>query len=937
MLIHIYIARPNDTFAMHKSLFLSLTFLLTSFILLPQKKSLDHTVYDNWKSLSNTTVSEDGRFVGVLISPQEGDTTLYIRDTRNEHSITVERVKNYKLFPNGRWTVGLIKAPYALRRQALIDKKKADEMPEDSLLIVDNYTFAIEKIPGAKSYKAAQELGSHVAYTRTLPKDTTEKKNNQQKEIVLLRNLLTQREDSFRNVKEHLFNKFGNSFAMAIQPDKKDSTDLSRVVFVDLRDNAQKIISHQKIAYKSLAFDEPGNQLVYLATADTSKVLQKVYDLRYYFAGADSAVILVDRNASGLPENWIFNEHAAPSFSKDSQRILVGAAPAKAPKDTTIVDFEMARLDIWHWQESLTPPQQQIELKREENRTYTGIVYPGRRNRFLPLATEEMPNASVGDEGNGRYALLWTDKPYQLESQWDISSKQDVWIKDLQTGSLNEVAKPLPGRPSLSPQGNYTIWWDAGLQHWFAYDNRKRTLRNLTETLPVNFWDELHDTPSPVGSYGIAAWGEHDAYVLINDAFDIWKIDPTGTKKPENITQHAGRTDSIMFRYVNTDPEKRFIEEEDLLLLSAFNKVSKERGYYTLSQKGRNPLRKRTIEKFSFTGLEKAKDADLFVYQKSNFNTSPDLYVTRDFWKTAQKLTDINPQMRSYNWGTAALYSWTSFTGIPLQGILYKPEDFDPAKKYPVMIYFYEKHSDDLYRWFTPAPSRSTINIPFFVSRGYLVFTPDIHYTVGQPGRDAYNAIVAGAESLAENSWVDKENMAIQGQSWGGYQVAYLVTQTKMFKAAGAGAPVSNMTSAYGGIRWESGRSRQFQYEQTQSRIGSSMNDSLQLYIENSPLFFANRVETPLLIMHNDKDGAVPWYQGIELFMTLRRLGKPTWLLQYNDEAHNLVQRRNSKDLSIRLQQFFDHYLKGDPAPVWMTRGVPTLQKGKTWGYEFDR
>ncbi len=293
--------------------------------------------------------------------------------------------------------------------------------------------------------------------------------------------------------------------------------------------------------------------------------------------------------------------------------------------------------------------------------------------------------------------------------------------------------------------------------------------------------------------------------------------------------------------------------------------------------------------------------------------------------------------MRGYNWGTAELYSWTSFTGIPLQGILYKPEDFDPTKKYPVMIYFYEKHSDELYRWFAPAPSRSTINIPFFVSRGYVVFTPDIHYTVGQPGRDAYNAIVAGAESLAENSWVDKENMAIQGQSWGGYQVAYLVTQTNMFKAAGAGAPVSNMTSAYGGIRWESGRSRQFQYEQTQSRIGSTMNDSLQLYIENSPLFFANRVETPLLIMHNDKDGAVPWYQGIELFMTLRRLGKPTWLLQYNDEAHNLVQRRNSKDLSIRLQQFFDHYLKGDPAPVWMTRGVPTLQKGKTWGYELDQ
>ncbi|HBG56461.1 MAG TPA: S9 family peptidase, partial [Porphyromonadaceae bacterium] len=206
--------------------------------------------------------------------------------------------------------------------------------------------------------------------------------------------------------------------------------------------------------------------------------------------------------------------------------------------------------------------------------------------------------------------------------------------------------------------------------------------------------------------------------------------------------------------------------------------------------------------------------------------------------------------------------------------------------------------------------------------------------TVGHPGKDAYNAVLSGAEALAENSWVDKENMAIQGQSWGGYQVAYLVTQTNLFKAAGAGAPVSNMTSAYGGIRWESGMSRQFQYEQTQSRIGSTLNDSLQLYIENSPVFFADKVETPLLIMHNDKDGAVPWYQGVELFMTLRRLGKPSWLLQYNNEAHNLEHRRNSKDLSIRLQQFFDHYLKGEAAPAWMTRGVPATEKGKTWGYE---
>ena len=923
---------------MHTTIYLSLCLLFSTTFLFSQKKPLDHSVYDSWKSLSNTSISNDGRIVGTLIAPQEGDTTLFLQDTGNNRTLTIARVKSFTLSPAGRWTVGLIKAPFAVRRQARIDRKKAEEMPADSLLIVDNRTFAIQKIPGVKSFKTAQEFDSHVAYTIDAPKDTIRKADKEKpKEMLILHNILTQQEDTFRNAKEYLFNKFEHAFAVSIQPDKKDSTDVPRVVFIDLRNNSQKTISTDKMEYKSLAFDEPGSQLTYLATSDTSKVKQQVFDLRYFKSGSDSAIIIADRNASGMPEGWIFNEHASPSFSKDGKRILIGVAPKQAPKDTTIVDFEMASLDIWHWQDRLIPPQQLAELKQEEKRTYTGVVDPMRKDNFLPVAGVQMPSVTVSDEGNGRYALLWSDLPYQTESQWNISSRYDAWIMDLADNSLHPVGQPLSGRPMLSPKGNYTLWWDAAQRHWFAYDNREKTMKNLTIDIPVNFWDEKHDTPSYPGPYGIAAWGENDGYVMINDAFDIWKIDPKGEKKAENITLHVGRSDSVTFRYLNTDPEKRFIESDDLLLLTAFDNRSKEAGFYTLAQKGRQPLKKRVLEGFTFTSVSKAKEEDIFLFQKSNFQTSPDLYVTRDYWKSSEKLTRINPQMQDYNWGTAELFSWTSFTGVPLQGILYKPEDFDPARKYPVIIYFYEKHSDDLYRWFTPTPSRSTINIPFFVSRGYLVLTPDIHYTVGQPGRDAYNAVVAGAEALAKNNWVDAANMAIQGQSWGGYQVAYLVTQTNMFKAAAAGAPVSNMTSAYGGIRWESGRSRQFQYEQTQSRIGAAMSDSLRLYIDNSPVFFADKVETPLLIMHNDKDGAVPWYQGIELFMTLRRLGKPVWMLQYNGEDHNLVHRRNSKDLSIRLQQFFDNYLKGDPAPVWMTKGVPALEKGKTWGYEIEK
>ena len=377
------------------------------------------------------------------------------------------------------------------------------------------------------------------------------------------------------------------------------------------------------------------------------------------------------------------------------------------------------------------------------------------------------------------------------------------------------------------------------------------------------------------------------------------------------------------------------IKPKETIYFSAFDNVTKNNGYYFKEMGKRKPLMKQWVmEPVTFVYLNKAKKGDVITYVKHNFTNSPDVWVTKDNFKTQTKVTDINPQQRDYNWGTAELVKWKSKTGLDVEGILHKPENFDPTKKYPMIVYFYETITDNLHSYRAPAPSRSTINITYFTSNGYLVFTPDIYYQIGHPGKSAMDCIVPGVEKICENPWADRDNVAIQGQSWGGYQVAYMVTQPEIFKwkAAGAGAPVANMTSAYGGIRWGSGMVRQFQYEHTQSRIGKTLWDGFDLYIENSPLFFANKVETPLLIMHNDEDDAVPWYQGIEYFTALRRLGKPVWMLQYNKEKHNLVSRVNAKDLSVRLSQFFDHYLKGAPMPTWMDKGVPAVLKGIDWG-----
>lgn len=896
-----------------------------------QKKVLDHTVYDLWKSISNISITNNALYTASLVKEQEGDDYLLISNLKTKKDLTVPRAYTYSVSPDQKYVIALIKAPFAVTRQARIKKTADEKMPKDSLAVIALESFSITKIPGVKDYGTGKDFSDYIAYTLNDTLKVKDKKEAKARTLVL-RNLYSAKEDTIKNVTEYLFSRNGKSLSAIIRPSAKDTVNKQGVLFIDLSTLRKDTVSIGKTIYKSLTLSESGSKLAYLATADSLKKEIKDYSLFYFEPVQDSARLIAGNSTQGMPKEWNVSENYKPLFSKDEKRLLLGIAPVVLPKDTTIPDFEKAQLDIWHWQEPLIQPQQLVQKERKLKQTYLSYIDLG-TNTFYQLASEDMPYVSIFDENNGQYAVGTSDLKYQLETQWDYQAnmQNDIWILDLDNHTKKQIKTGLQARLIHSPQGNYLAWYDLNTRQYYAHSTKSGKEVCLTDMLNVNFWDEKNDNPTAPSPYGFAAWTENDEALLVYDMYDIWKLDPMGVKAPENITKGIGRYKKITLRYIMTDPESRFIKPGEKLLLSAFDNTSKENGFYELTK---NKLTLLAIGKYTYTPPVKAKDKEVYAYTKSNFNTSPDLYVTSNLWKSESRLSDINPQMRDYSWGTAELMSWTTFDGRPTQGIVYKPENFDPDKKYPVMIYFYEKHSDNLYQYFPPAPSRSIINIPFYCSRGYIVFTPDVQYTTGHPGESAYNSIVSGAEELAKNPWVDKDNMAIQGQSWGGYQTAYLITRTNMFKAAGAGAPVSNMFSAYGGIRWESGMSRQFQYEQTQSRIGVTMWEAPELYKENSPVFFADKVETPLLIMHNDKDGAVPWYQGIEYFMALRRLGKPVWMLQYNNEAHNLKERRNSKDLSIRLQQFFDHYLKGEPMPVWMKTGVPATEKGKTYGLE---
>lgn len=930
-----------------------------------QKKPLNHTVYDTWESVGTKQLSNNGVWAMYSILQQEGDAQLYITNLKTNAKLNIPRGMNSQFSNDSKFAVFNIRPLNKDLRQAKIKKKKVDELPKDSLGIANLTTSAITKVARVKSFKFPEEGSGVLAYLTEKP-DTAKKavkpaekkdgefdfaddepaakgKTEEGTDLVV-KNLLTGTDKTYKFVTDYYFSKDGKQLVFACSGSKKDKTAPQGVFLLNTEKGTLKTLIKGKGSFKNFAFDEESEHVAFVGEQSPEKQEVKEYNVYYNSLTLDTAQILVDFDMPGLPAKWSVSGDGKITFSKDGKKLFFGISPIKKPKDTTIVDFEVAKVDVWNYKDDYLQPMQLKNAERDSKKSYLSVIDVYSSDpKVIPLTDLKLPDANLIAEGDAASVLASTDYGRRIESQWSGSTTKDYYLVDTKNGQKKKIIDNLSGYATASPAGNYVLYFDRKAGSWNTYQVATGKVTVLTAGLSEKFVDEENDVPELPSAYGLATWTEGDKAVLIYDKYDIWSFSPDGKTAPKNITAGFGRANNLTFRYERVQLENRFernadskfVKANELVWLDGFNNATKENGFYRTNVGSVKAPELVVMAKFKYSNLVKAKDADVYIYDKANYVESPNVYVTTDF-KTETKLSNTNPQQQTYNWGTAELVKWTTPKGYKAEGILYKPENFDPNKKYPMIAYFYEKLTDGLYTYQAPAPTPSRLNISYFVSNGYLVFAPDISYETGHPGKSAVEFINSGVESLKKNSWVDGTKIGIQGQSWGGYQVAYLITQNNMYAAAWAGAPVANMTSAYGGIRWETGMNRQFQYEKTQSRIGSTLWEKPELYIENSPLFMFPKVTTPVVVMANDADGAVPWYQGIEMFTGLRRLGKPVWMLNYNGEAHNLVQRQNRKDIQIREQQFFDYYLKGAKAPVWMTSGVPATEKGKTWGFELS-
>ncbi|HLF62545.1 MAG TPA: prolyl oligopeptidase family serine peptidase, partial [Saprospiraceae bacterium] len=745
---------------------------------------------------------------------------------------------------------------------------------------------------------------------------------------LIVRKLMPQEEDTLPFVTDVSLSKFGT--LIAAYSTGVDSILKAGMYVYNCKQPEWRSIKTQKGTYKNFRWSEKGDQLAFVADIDTSKAEIRPYALYRWITGMDSAEVFVKNKAPFMSEGWQISENYKLGFSENGTKLHFGIAPQPLVEDTTLLEEERVSVEVWNYQDARLYTQQNVRVKGEKERAYHCIADLN-SEITRQVANEQLPDTKMDRDGNSLYVVLYDEAPYLKESSWTGDTWRDIWIYDIVTGQHRLIGKAVEGMPQLSPAFKFVYWYHAPDSAWFV-SPVKGNPQNISQLISVPVCDELNDVPANPGAYGVAGWTSGDASLLIYDRYDIWKVDPSDQTTPVNLTN--GRTGTIRYRYIRLNPEEREIDPARPMLLHTFNETSKAEGYAELD------LRTGQLRQLLSGDLRydrsplKARDAEVIVYTTESFQQFPDLQVTTDRFTSSRKISFVNPQQSEYTWGTIELYSWTAYDGQRLHGLLVKPEGFDPAKKYPLIVNFYERNSDELHAHRAPYPHRSTINYTFYTSRGYVIFNPDVPYTIGHPGESAFNAVVSGTQTLVDEGFINPQRMALQGHSWGGYQVAHILTKTGIYACAEAGAVVVNMTSAYGGIRWETGLSRMFQYEHQQSRIGGSLWEKPELYMENSPLFRLDKISTPVLILQNDSDGHVPWYQGIEFFTGMRRLGKPAWLLNYNGEPHWPVKLQNRKDFNLRMQQFFDHYLLDAPMPRWMRDGVPAVEKGILQGYE---
>lgn len=681
-------------------------------------------------------------------------------------------------------------------------------------------------------------------------------------------------------------------------------------------------------------FSAKSNLVAFISKSEDSKLGI------YICKPGDQAKLMVSDRSPGIEKGFALSEQPL-RFSPDGNLVYFKLRRANQNNERDSI-LTGASVDVWNWKDQFLMSRQLQTLKDNPSRSFTAVLNIKIGN-IIQLENNDKELVLEGDRVTNKYVLVKTitseDEAYYTNNQ--IPKYQLVSLIDGRVLNF-ELYKKFSIPPSFSPSERFLLW-HANHGNIYTYEIATRITCNLTETLnlPNDIFYMVSAGRDSLSLNEFADKWLFNDYLLVKDKFDYWLLDPTGKKSPTCITEGYGRKNNIEFELAVTSQDLTSLRVGDKLLLKGHNLYTQESGFSIASINWNIKFEKAPFMPKKYGMVRPQRSHKEVVFGKFNYlltretvSESANLVTTKDF-KTFAQISDIGPE-KSFNWLTSEIMHWDMPEGKSGLGILYKPENFQCNKKYPVIFWYYQEETKvKSNQYITPDPSSGDLDIPWYVSNGYLVFSVDIpNYKPGKIANSTINSVVSAAKHLSQFQWVDSTKMGIQGHSFGGYETNLLVTNTNIFAAASSAAGLSNAISLSGSLHF-GGRSGIEATEVGQLNLGANPWTMPEVYIENSPIFKVDKITTPLLLQNNKNDSGVPFLQGVEMFTAMRRAGKPVWLLQYDDQGHGLSGDA-AFDYTVRQQQFFDHYLKGKPMPVWMSRGVAAKDKGIRSGLEYD-
>ncbi|CAN5706727.1 prolyl oligopeptidase family serine peptidase [soil metagenome] len=949
------------------------------------KKSVELDDIIAWKAIGTTALSNNGEWFAYRVAPQEGDAELVVRNVASgkETKFNLGEVgapgggggrgggaadgggAGLSFSDDSKW-IAFNTNPTRAEGQRLRRQRRP---VEGSVSVVNLATGDKKEYPRIRRFAFSGDASTHIALQRSPAQAAGAgaggcgaaaapsgrcaavcdgaagaPDNRPRGTDLILRELATGSEMSIGNVAEFSFTKDGKFLATTIDAADRIGNG------VQLRNMSSGIVSvldSDSANYERLTWTEKGDGLTVLRGKEDRAYTDKMYAVvgfTGFGSGEPKKVIFDPAKDSAFPKGfWISGNRAAtwnegkdafvfgiheprkrttPAAPQGGAPAAEGAdAPAQPTTPTADEADEKVDLVLWHWKDSRLQTQQEVQENADRTFSYLAMYHVGPQ-KFVRLADDDLRSVSLAPKH--RFAVGFDEREYELMGNMDGRRFRDVYVVNPATGERKLAIKRARFYNGTSPDGESLLYYDDG--HFFVYSMKTGQSKNITMGVPVSFIDTEDDhnvVKPPTQPMG---WTKDSKSVLISDTWDIWQI-PVEGGPAVNLTLN-GKKDQIRYqRRLPLEPIEERADGIDLSkpqYFSVYGEWTKKGGIGRLDP-GKPGITSVLWGDAAFSRLSKAEKADVLLYTKETALEPADYYATDAKFGEPKRLTDMRPQVAQFNWTPSVqLVNYTCDKGDKLQAALYLPANYEKGKSYPTMVNFYEKMSQGANTFGTP--SANGFNRSVYTSQGYAVLIPDIVYKVNDPGMSAVWCMVPAVKAAIATGVVDARKVGITGHSWGGYQTSFLVTQTDIFAAAVAGAPLTNMVSMYSLVYKNSGGGNMAIFESSQGRFKGGYWDNWDAYYRNSPVFFAKNVKTPLMILHNDKDGAVDFTQGVEYFNTLRRMGKPVIMLEYIGENHGLARRPNQRDYTVRMKEYFDHYLKGSPAPDWMTSGVPRLK-----------